>query len=108
VLAVDLDNLGRVRPEAMPLDSDASLSDARWTDWGAPTTVGHGMATVRICDPDCGGGYDASYPATVVLSQIRACRSYRFYERASMTLATVKGPRAWGAYLKDPCSTRPS
>lgn len=108
VLVVDLRNLGRVRPQTMFIDSDATFSDATWTDWGAASAIGHGTATVRICNPDCGGGPIARYPATLVLSHPRACRSYRFYESATMTLDTVDGPRPWGAYLTDPCNTNPS
>jgi hypothetical protein len=107
-LAVDLANVARIQPPAMRLASDTVLSGARWSDWGASTTTGRGIATVRICNPSCGGGYDERYPATVVFSQLKACRSYRFYESASVTLDTVKGPRPWGAFLKDPCSSGPS
>jgi hypothetical protein len=104
-LAVDLTNVGRVRPQAMQLASDTTLSGASWTGWGAPTATARGIATVRICSPSCGGGYTERYPATVTFSGLKTCRSYRFYLSASVTLDTVKGPRPWGAFLKDPCSS---
>ncbi len=105
VLAVDLTNVGRIRPQAMRLASDTVLSGASWTDWGSPTATGRGTVSVRICSPSCGGGHDAHYRATVSFSRIKSCRSYRFYEDASVTLDTVAGPRRWGAFLKDPCSS---
>lgn len=104
-LAVDLSNVGRMRPQAMRLASDTTLSDASWTGWGATSATGHGTVTVRVCTPSCGGGRDQHYQATVVFSHIKDCRSYRFYESATVTLNTVEGPRSWGAFLKDPCST---
>jgi hypothetical protein len=105
VLAVDLTNVGRVRPPAMQLASDTTLSGARWTGWGEPSATARGIATVRICNPSCGGGYNERYPATVEFTNLKRCRSYLFYVRASVTLDTVKGPRPWGAFLKDPCSS---
>jgi hypothetical protein len=103
VLVVDLTNFARVKPANMRLASDSTFSGARWTSWGAPSTTGQGTATIRICSPSCGGGHDANYPATVVLSDINACRSHRFYETARVTLATVEGPKPWGAVLRAPC-----
>lgn len=104
-LAVDLANVARMRPQAMRLASDTTLSGARWTGWGSPTAAGRGTVTVRICNPSCGGGRDQRYQATVVFSHIKSCRAYRFYESATVTLDTVEGPRGWGAFLKDPCTT---
>ena len=104
-LAVDLSNVARLRPAAMRLASDTTLSGAQWTGWGGPTATARGIATVRICNPSCGGGYNERYHATVVFSNPKACRSYRFYLSARVTLDTVKGPRPWGAFLKDPCSS---
>jgi hypothetical protein len=104
-LAVDLTNVGRIRPPAMQLASDTTLSDARWTGWGGPTAIAHGIADVRICNPSCGAGYNERYPATVQFTNVKSCRSYRFYLSATVTLDTVKGPRPWGAFLKDPCSS---
>jgi hypothetical protein len=104
-LAVDLTNVARMRPQAMRLASDTTLSGASWAGWGTPKASARGTVTVRICTPSCGGGKDQHYPATVVFSDIKACRSYRFYESARVTLDTIKGPRGWGAFLKDPCST---
>lgn len=104
-LAVDLSNVARIRPPNMRLASDTVLGGASWTGWGAPTATARGTVTVRICNPDCGAGRDERYPATVVFSRLEACRSYRFYESASVTLDTVQGPRPWGAFLKDPCAS---
>jgi hypothetical protein len=104
-LAVGLDNVARLEPQAMRLASDTTLDGARWTGWGTPRATGRGSVTVRICGPSCGGGRDQRYQATVVFSHIKVCRSYRFYENASVTLDTVQGPRSWGAFLKDPCSS---
>ncbi len=39
-LAVDLSNVGRMRPQAMRLASDTTLSDASWTGWGARARLG--------------------------------------------------------------------
>jgi hypothetical protein len=103
VLVVDLTNTGRVAPASLRLASDTTLSSAHWSGWGAASTTGHGTATVLICSPDCGAGHYERYPATVVLSRIKACGSHRFYESGRVTLTTVKGPRPWGAVLKDPC-----
>lgn len=104
-VAVDLTNTGRIQPQAMQLASDTTLSGAHWTGWGGPTATARGIATVRICNPSCGGGYTERYPATVVFDDLKACRSYRFYLSASVKLDTVEGPRPWGAFLKDPCSS---
>lgn len=108
VLAVDLSNVARNRPQAMRLASDTTLSGAAWAGWGSPKATGRGTVTVRICTPSCGGGSNQRYQATVVFSNLKSCRSYRFYESAHVTLDTVKGPRGWGAFLKDPCSTSSS
>jgi hypothetical protein len=105
VLAVDLTNVARIRPQAMRLASDTLMSGATWTGWGAPRATGHATVTVRICNPSCGAGRDERYRATVVFGHLKSCRSYRFYESAGVTLDTVKGPRSWGAFLKDPCSS---
>ena len=64
-LAVDLSNVGRMRPQAMRLASDTTLSDASWTGWGATSATGHGTVTVRVCTPSCGGGRDQHGQATV-------------------------------------------
>ena len=104
VVAVGLTNHGYVRPSGMRLASDATLQNARWRDWGASTAEAHGTATVQICTSSCGAGHPTRYPATVRFSGIRTCGSVRYYERARLTLATVKGPRPWGAFLRVPCS----
>ncbi|MFZ0039730.1 MAG: hypothetical protein WAK93_00360 [Solirubrobacteraceae bacterium] len=104
VVVVDLTNSGRVAPAAMRFASDATLSGARWTAWGSDSTTGHGTATVRICSPNCGAGHFSRYPATMVLKGVRTCGAHRYYESARVTLTTVKGPVAWGAFVKVPCS----
>jgi hypothetical protein len=103
-LVVGLTNAAAVRPARMQLASDAAASDLRWSRWGAATATAHGTVTVRICSPNCGGGSDRRYPATLTLSGIHRCRGHGFYERASLSLATVQGRRPWGAYVKTPCS----
>lgn len=102
-LVVDLTNIAHVEPQSMRLASDSTFSGAHWTNWGAPTATGRGIATIRICDPNCGGGHDAHYRATVMLSGIKSCRSHRFYETARVSLDTVAGPKPWGAVLRTPC-----
>jgi hypothetical protein len=107
-LVVDLTNLARVAPQSMQLASDSSLSGARWADWGAPHTTGHGTATIHVCSPNCGAGHDVRYSATVALSHLKTCGSHRFYEAATVTLDTVEGPKAWGAVVRTPCSSSPT
>lgn len=102
-LVVDLTNTAQARPLAMQLASDATLSGARWTNWGDRSTTAYGTATIRICTPSCGGGRDVPYRATVVLSALKSCRGYRFYQSATVTMDTVKGPRRWPAVLRAPC-----
>ena len=103
-LAVDLSNVGRMRPRpcvSPPTPRSATRAGrvgGAERDW-ARHRDGPGP------HPSCGGGRDRHYQATVVFSHIKDCRSYRFYESATVTLNTVEGPRAWGAFLKDPCST---
>lgn len=103
VIVVDMTNAGRVAPTALRFASDGLLSGAHWTRWGDATTTAHGTATVRVCSPNCGGGRSVRYPATMVLSGIRTCGDRRYYERARVTLRTVKGPRPWGAFIHAPC-----
>lgn len=104
VLVVDLTNAGGIHPASLRFASDATLSGAHWTGWGAATTTGRGTATVRICTPSCGGGHDAQYPATMTLSGIRTCGAHRYYEQARVMLTTAKGPKPWGAFIRPPCS----
>lgn len=104
VVVVDMTNTGRVRPAAMRFASDATLSAARWSTWGAGTATAHGTATVQICTTSCGAGHPAHYPATMVLTGIRTCGRTRYYKRARVTLTTARGPRPWGAFLRVPCS----
>jgi hypothetical protein len=106
-LVVDLTNIARVRPQDMRLASDSTFSAARWANWGDSSATGRGTATIRVCSPNCGGGRNVRYPATVVLSHLASCRSHRFYETASVVLDTVKGPKSWGAVLRQPCSSTP-
>jgi hypothetical protein len=103
VLVVDMTNAGSVRPASLQFASDATLSRLRWTAWGGALATGQGTATVRICTPSCGGGHNASYPATVSLQGIKVCSGRRFYERATVTLTTAKGSRSSGAYIHAPC-----
>jgi hypothetical protein len=103
VFAVDLTNVGFVHPAAMRLDPNAVLNGAQWADWGAQRTTGHGTATVRICTPSCGGGHDARYPVTIVLSSVKACDGRRFYESGTMTLTTAAGSRRFDVALRKPC-----
>ncbi len=103
VLVVDLTNTGRVQPAALRLASDTTLSGARWSGWGAPSATGHGIATIHVCSPNCGGGHDVRYPATLVLSGIKGCGAHRFYEHVRLTINTVDGPRPWGAVIQPPC-----
>lgn len=104
VVVVDMTNAGSVRPPNLRFASDGTLSGAHWTDWGAATSTAHGTATVRICSPNCGGGHDARYPATMVLSGVRTCGEHRYYERARVTLTTPQGPKPWGAFIRTGCS----
>jgi hypothetical protein len=103
VLVDDLTNTASVAPAAMRVASDTTFGGARWSGWGGPSATGHGIATVRICKPDCGGGHDVRYHATLVLSAVKACGAHRFYERVRLTLSTVDGPRQWGAVVTAPC-----
>lgn len=103
VVVVDMTNAGRVRPTGLRFASDATLSRARWTDWGASTTTARGLATVWVCTSSCGAGHATQYPATMVLTGIRSCGHARYYERARVKLTTVAGSRPWGAFLRVPC-----
>lgn len=104
VFVVDLANAGLVRPAAMRFASDSSLGDATWRGWGQPSTIGRGMATIDLCNPDCGAGKEAGYPAKIVLGGIRRCLGHRFYTTVRVSLETADGPRSWGAFIRDPCS----
>jgi hypothetical protein len=103
VFVVDLSNVGFTHPTGMRLDPHAVLSGASWSDWGAAHATGRGQATVRICSPSCGGGHDARYPATVVLSSVKTCSGHRFYESGTMTLTTADGPRRFDVSVRKPC-----
>jgi hypothetical protein len=103
-LVVGLTNTGSTEPHQMQLASDTSATGLRWSGWGTSTAVGHGTATIHICTSSCGAGFDRRYPATLTLSVLRTCGHHRFYERAALRLATTKGRRRWGAFVKTPCA----
>lgn len=110
VLVVDLTNTGSAQPSQMTLALGATAAGLHWSQWGTARATGHGTATVRVCTTSCGAGYDRSYPATITLSDIRACHGHRFYEQANVALSTA-GLSAlphgvssrWPATLKNPC-----
>lgn len=107
-LVVDLTNTGAMRPSHMVVARDGVLTRLRWTSWGQPTARAHGSALIHICSPDCGAGYERTYPATVTLTGLKRCGSHEFYARASVTLATVAGPRGFGAFIHAPCAPQPT
>lgn len=107
-LVVDLTNTGAVRPSRMVIARDGVLTGLRWASWGKITARAKGSALIHICSPDCGAGYERTYPVTVTLTGLKRCDSHEFYARASVTLATVAGPHGFGAFIHAPCAPAPT
>lgn len=105
-LVVDLTNTGAVRPSRMVIARDGVLTALRWSSWGQTTARAKGSALIHICSPNCAAGYERTYPVTVTLSGLKHCDSHEFYASASVTLATVAGPRGFGAFIHAPCAAQ--
>jgi hypothetical protein len=63
----------KTEPTVMDNSADGVLyvEGITWSDWGDPTATGTGTMEVNNCDPNCAGGTDTGYPATVTLSRLK-------------------------------------
>lgn len=54
-------------------DGDALLKHLTWSHWSGSKAAGSGIYSANDCKPSCAGGHFKNYPATVALSQPKAC-----------------------------------
>jgi hypothetical protein len=52
------------------VDGGNIVSDLKWTNWGAPTTVGTGTVDIQGCVPDCADGTNTPTPTTLTLTDL--------------------------------------
>jgi hypothetical protein len=76
-----------VRPSLLETSDDALVIRLRWRNWGAPATVGRGVARINSCEPNCASGRLIQRAGVVaVLGDVHSgvCRGRpaRFYARA--------------------------
>jgi hypothetical protein len=65
-----------VRPRSIVIacgDGNFYFDRLEWTSWTATRARGRGAANLNDCDPTCVAGHFHRYPATVTLSQPKAC-----------------------------------
>jgi hypothetical protein len=103
VYVLDLTNIGHITPAKLAFASNASLLSVSWNGWGGATAVGHGTVLLRTCKPDCATSPLARYPATVKLSDLKACHAARFYVGSSVVAETSHGPWQLASFVRDPC-----
>jgi hypothetical protein len=74
-----------IRPKAVSVYKDLSLSEMSWTSWSAAMAEGVGRGSVNLCEPACA---DANYfdgPVRVVLSGPEPRCGEMIYTRISVT-----------------------
>ncbi|WP_395693670.1 hypothetical protein [Nocardioides sp.] len=69
------------RPRILYVSGDGTLmvKPARWSSWTATRAVGHGIAWVTRCTPDCASGPIAKRPARIVLYRATDVCGHRFF-----------------------------
>lgn len=103
VAVVDLTGRAGARPGELSVAKDATLSAVRWSGWGAAQATGRGRLELLDCDPNCAEGQVRSFPAEVVLSNLRTCGSGRFYATVALTYRDGGRTQRPAAYLQPPC-----
>jgi hypothetical protein len=61
------------------VDGSLYVRQVHWTVWTDRRAVGHGVAHVNDCRPDCADGHYATYPVTVRLTRPRELCGSRFF-----------------------------
>jgi hypothetical protein len=107
IAVVGLGYEAQVRPSTLIIALDGTLKQLRWRNWGGPRATATGTLEARICSTSCAAGHTVPYGATVVLSDAVTCENRRYYNVATATITTVKGPRQWGSFLHAPCKPQP-
>lgn len=72
-------------------DANASWKQVKWLSWRAQTAVGTGALYQNDCQPNCVSGRFHSYPARVVLSDVKRTKKYGLlYSQATFSFS-LKG-----------------
>ena len=78
-------------------DGSGFVKDLTWTGWGAEGATGSGTLEVNNCDPDCAGGTDTPYSATVTLSDLTSYAGGK-QAYADMTVSAPGSPYGTQSY----------
>ncbi len=66
-----------VQPKSLTLacgDGSVNASGLVWQDWGQATSTGHGIISVKVCDPNCASGTKTQQePGTVTANRLQVC-----------------------------------
>jgi hypothetical protein len=89
-----------VRPRALEISADGTLSGLRWEEWGDGSARGAGTLRLRDCDPTCASGNIDAFPATVTLSSPRLCGRATYFDRARVEVSDAAPPTT---YVRAPC-----
>lgn len=96
------------KPKSFRMSGDSTLfaQKLHWSRWGGKTARGTGVAAFNLCRPDCAAGHFVHYPARIVLSKRRYCRTagFTFYE---VTTLTVTGRHNLHGYARKQVLTVP-
>jgi hypothetical protein len=76
-------------PESKPAEFDiydhTDLTGINWSSWGGPTAQGAGVLEDDDCTPDCASGHDDTFPAKIVLTDVRTVNGNSEYTRYTVT-----------------------
>jgi hypothetical protein len=103
IYVLDLTNRPAMEPATLDFASDGSLLHVKWSGWGQPVAVGHGVVEVRECQPNCATGQLVSYPGTVKLTGLTSCYNARFYVDSSVVAEPRSGPWQLASFMRNPC-----
>jgi hypothetical protein len=102
---VDLGGAVGVEPATLDTASDLTVSELRWSSWGASGATGDGLLRLPTCQPTCAAGGTEEVPARVELSGLKTCGGRRYFDHAEVSVDPRDAPSGVqpASYVRAPC-----
>lgn len=68
------------KPDVIGLGVTSAIEDIRWSSYGGPVAIGHGIRPSNDCTPNCSDGQITRFPVTVTLRRRSLCRGELVYD----------------------------
>jgi len=78
-------------------DGSAYIKGLTWTAWGSEGATGSGTLELNNCEPNCAGGTDTPYQATITLSDLTSYGGGK-QAYADMTVSAPGSPYGTQSY----------